>query len=109
MLSALSLYFSALFPYVLELYFPMIQCSISLRLWALFPYALVLYFPMFIFLFPYGLVLFNPIFIFLFLAFDFLSVLRGHSVFSSPPQRPMTSDFKGFSIQILSITFIFLF
>ena len=27
-----------------------------------------------------------------------LSVLRGHSVFSSPPQRPITSDFKGFSI-----------
>ena len=26
------------------------------------------------------------------------SVLRGHSVFSSPPQRPMTSDFEGFSI-----------
>ena len=27
-----------------------------------------------------------------------LSVLRGHSVFSSPPQRSMTSDFEGFSI-----------
>ena len=27
-----------------------------------------------------------------------LSVLHGHSVFSSPPQRPMTSDFEGFSI-----------
>ena len=27
-----------------------------------------------------------------------LSVLRGHSVSSSPPQRPMTSDFEGFSI-----------
>ena len=27
-----------------------------------------------------------------------LSVLCGHSVFSSPPQRPMTSDFEGFSI-----------
>ena len=39
-----------------------------------------------------------------FLAFDFLSVPRGHSVFSSPPQRPMTSDFKGFLSQILSIT-----
>ena len=34
--------------------------------------------------------------LFIFLAFDFLSVLRGHSVFSSPPQRPMTSDFNGF-------------
>ena len=32
-----------------------------------------------------------------FLAFD-LSVLRGHWFFSSPPQWPMTSDFKGFSI-----------
>ena len=27
-----------------------------------------------------------------------LSVLRGHSLFSSPPQRPITSDFEGFSI-----------
>ena len=27
-----------------------------------------------------------------------MSVLRGHSVFSSPPQRSMTSDFEGFSI-----------
>ena len=27
-----------------------------------------------------------------------VSVLRGHSFFSSPPQRPMTSDFEGFSI-----------
>ena len=27
-----------------------------------------------------------------------LSVLRGHSVFPSPPQRPMTSNFEGFSI-----------
>ena len=26
-----------------------------------------------------------------------LSVLRGHSVFSSPPQRPMTSDFEEFN------------
>ena len=31
----------------------------------------------------------------LFLAFDFLSVLRGHSVVSPPPQRPMTSNFEG--------------
>ena len=35
-----------------------------------------------------------------------LSFLRGHSVFSSPPQRPMTSDFEGFLSQILSITFL---
>ena len=27
-----------------------------------------------------------------------LSGLRGHSGFSSPPQRLMTSDFKGFSL-----------
>ena len=27
-----------------------------------------------------------------------LSVLRGHSVFPSPRQGPMTSDFEGFSI-----------
>ena len=27
-----------------------------------------------------------------------VSVLRGHSVFPSPPQRPMASDFEGFSI-----------
>ena len=33
-----------------------------------------------------------------------LSVLCGHSVFSSPPQRPMNSDFEGFLYQILSIT-----
>ena len=37
-------------------------------------------------------------FCFCFLAFDFLSVLRGHSIFSSLPQRPMTFDFEGFSI-----------
>ena len=41
---------------------------------------------------------------FLNLAFDFLSVLRGHSFFSSTPQWPMTSDFEGFLYQILSIT-----
>ena len=40
-----------------------------------------------------------PFFIFLFFYFSvrLFSVLRGHSVFSSPPQRPMTSDFEGFS------------
>ena len=37
----------------------------------------------------------------------FLSVLRGHSVFSSPTQRPMTYDFEGFLYQILSITLFF--
>ena len=38
------------------------------------------------------------VFCFLFFSVRLLSVLRGHSVFSSPPQRPMTSDFEGFSI-----------
>ena len=33
-----------------------------------------------------------------FFSFRLLSVLHGHLVFSSPPQRPMTSDFEGFSI-----------
>ena len=32
-----------------------------------------------------------------------LLVLHGRSFFSSPPQRPMTSDFEGFLYQILSI------
>ena len=34
---------------------------------------------------------------FIFFSDRLLSVLRGHSVFSSPPQRPMISDFEGFS------------
>ena len=34
----------------------------------------------------------------------FVSVLRGHSVFPSPPQRSTASDFEGFLYQILSIT-----
>ena len=42
----------------------------------------------------------------LFLSVRFLSVLRGHSVFSSPPQRPMTA--KDFLSKMLSIAFIFL-
>ena len=39
-----------------------------------------------------------------------LSVLLGHLVFSSPPKRPMTSDFEGFSIPDLihHIYFIYL-
>ena len=36
-----------------------------------------------------------------------LSVLHGHSVFSSPSQRRMSSDFEGFLSQILSITLLF--
>ena len=36
--------------------------------------------------------------IFIFVSVRLLSVLHGHSVFASPPQRPMTSDFEGFSI-----------
>ena len=34
----------------------------------------------------------------LFFSVWLLSVLRGHSFFSPPPQWPMTSDFEGFSI-----------
>ena len=41
---------------------------------------------------------------FRFFSVRLLSVLRGHSVFASPPQRPMTSDFEGYLYQILSIT-----
>ena len=39
-----------------------------------------------------------------FFSVQLLSVLRDHSVFSSPPQQPMTSNFEGFLEQILSIT-----
>ena len=46
--------------------------------------------------------------LFYFFSVRLLSVLCGQSVFSSPPQRPMTSDFEAFLYQILSITFIFL-
>ena len=35
---------------------------------------------------------------FMFLSVRLLSVLRDPSVFSSPPQRPITSVFEGFSI-----------
>ena len=34
-------------------------------------------------------------FVFLFFSVRLVSVLRGHSFFSSPPQRPMPSDFEG--------------
>ena len=43
-------------------------------------------------------------FLFVFLAFDFCRFCVVIRVFSSPPQRPMTSDFEGFLYQILSIT-----
>ena len=46
-----------------------------------------------------------PFFV-LFLSVRLLLVLRGHSFFPSPPQWPMTSDFKGFLSQIVSITFL---
>ena len=36
--------------------------------------------------------------VFFFFSIQLLSVLRGHSVFASSPQWPMTSDFEGFSI-----------
>jgi len=41
---------------------------------------------------------------YLFFNVGLLSVISGHSFFSFPPQRPMTSDFEGFLYQILSIT-----
>ena len=44
------------------------------------------------------------IFILFFLAFDFCRFCMVIHFFSSPPQRPMTSDFDGFLYQILSIT-----
>ena len=44
------------------------------------------------------------LFSFYFFSVRLLSVLRGHSIFSSSRQRPMTSDFGGFLYQILSIT-----
>ena len=44
------------------------------------------------------------LFLFGFFSVRLLSVLRDHSVFSSPPQRPITSDCEGFLYQILSIT-----
>ena len=48
---------------------------------------------------PYDLPwLCNYLFLFFLFSVRLLSVLRDHSGFSSPPQRPMTSDFKGFSI-----------
>ena len=52
-----------------------------------------------------GVLFINHLFIF---SVEHLSVLRGHSVFSSPPQRPMTSDFEGFLSQIVSIIILFL-
>ena len=39
--------------------------------------------------------------IILFFSVRLLAVLRGHSLFSSPSQRPMTSDFEGFSIHFI--------
>ena len=39
---------------------------------------------------------FNVLCFLVFFSVRLLSVLRGHSVFSSPPQRPVTSDFEGF-------------
>ena len=46
---------------------------------------------------------FRSSFCFVFISVRLLSVLRGHSFFSSSPQRTMTSDLEGFLYQILSI------
>ena len=40
----------------------------------------------------------SKVFFYVFFSIRLLSVLLGHSFFSSPPQQPMTSDFEGFSI-----------
>ena len=42
--------------------------------------------------------MFNAQLLFFKFSIRLLSVLRGHLVFSTPPQRPMTSNFAGFSI-----------
>jgi len=40
---------------------------------------------------------------FVYFSIRLLSLLRGHSFFLSPPQRPITSNFEGFLSQILYI------
>ena len=47
----------------------------------------------------------TSVYSFLFLAFDYCRFRVVICLFSSPPQRPMTTDFEGFLSQILSITF----
>ena len=42
--------------------------------------------------------LISSFFLVCFFSIRLLSVLRGQSVFFTPPQQPMTSDFEGFSI-----------
>ena len=49
-------------------------------------------------------IFYNTMHFYFFQRSNFFSVLRGHSVFSSPPQRPMTSNIQGFLYQIVSIT-----
>ena len=49
----------------------------------------------------------NTVF-FVFFSVRLLSVLRDHLFFSSPPQRPMTSDFEAIISKILSITYFVL-
>ena len=50
----------------------------------------------------------NVSFDFSFLLFFIFAFLRGHSVFSSPPQLPMTSYLKRFPSQILFISYFVL-
>ena len=69
-------------------HFPIFSLQWLCAIWILFTYAL----------------LFTYVYFFILFSVRLLSVLRGHSVFSSPSQRPMTSDFEGFLYQILSIT-----
>ena len=46
----------------------------------------------------WGEILATSFFLVVFFSVRLLSFLRVHSFFPSPPQRPMTSDFEGFSI-----------
>ena len=57
----------------------------------------------------YNNVFVSVFFFVFFFSVRLLSVLRGHSFFSSPPKRSMTSDFEGSFYQILSITLFSLF
>ena len=61
-------------------------------------YVLISIVLLLIYCFRKGQVFLFCLFCFLFFSVRLVSVLRGHSVSSSPPQRPMTSDFEGFSI-----------
>ena len=85
-----------------------VQPAISfLLLTYLFPQWLVFYFLLLCCCFtlyeyfPHQILTTEYVWVFVFCSVRLLSVLRGHSGFSSPPQLPMTSDFEGFSIPVV--------